>query len=411
MKKIVLVGKANSGKSTLFNLLVGKNIAMVGDTKGLTRDLIKRKISRNGQYSILIDSGGLGARFTDEVGAKRDEAIEQSDKIIFMCDATSRFDDEDEKIYKKILRSKKPFISVLNKVDNKICNIDKSFYRLGNFYKISAKQRRIEQIISFMFENSGEEAAAESDASKIAIVGRPNAGKSSIVNRILNKDQNIVSDIPGTTIDTIDSLIKTEYGNFILIDTAGLTRKKKDSDWEIAKAKALAMIAASKIVMLIFDITEGITKEDTLIASNAIHNKKGLLLVANKIDKIDSDITKYERWFRSYYKFLSYYPLILTSAKTSRNFSTIVKRLKSVEKSLERKISKKELDQFTDRYLPKIGASYIYQKNETYPLFVIKVQKGYNDRNTKYIRNRLYKDFDFYGAPVEVRVIKKERRQ
>ena len=188
--------------------------------------------------------------------------------------------------------------------------------------------------------------------------------KSSIVNRILNKDQNIVSDIPGTTIDTIDSLIKTEYGNFILIDTAGLTRKKKDSDWEIAKAKALAMIAASKIVMLIFDITEGITKEDTLIASNAIHNKKGLLLVANKIDKIDSDITKYERWFRSYYKFLSYYPLILTSAKTSRNFSTIVKRLKSVEKSLERKISKKELDQFTDRYLPKIGASYIYQKNE-----------------------------------------------
>jgi len=148
MKKIVLVGKANAGKSTLFNLLVGKNIAMVGDTKGLTRDLIERKISRNGQYSILIDSGGLGARFADEVGAKRDQAIEQSDKIIFMCDATSRFDDEDEKIYKKILRSKKPFISVLNKIDNKICNIDKSFYRLGNFYKISAKQRRIEQIIS-----------------------------------------------------------------------------------------------------------------------------------------------------------------------------------------------------------------------------------------------------------------------
>jgi len=227
----------------------------------------------------------------------------------------------------------------------------------------------------------------------------------------LNKDQNIVSDIPGTTIDTIDSLIKTEYGNFILIDTAGLTRKKKDSDWEIAKAKALAMIAASKIVMLIFDITEGITKEDTLIASNAIHNKKGLLLVANKIDKIDSDRTAYERRFRSNYKFLSYYPLILTSVKTSRNFGRIVKRLKGVEKSLERKISKKELEQFTDRYLPKIGASYIYQKNEAYPLFVIKVQKGYNDRNTKYIRNRLYKDFDFYGAPVEVRIIKKERIQ
>jgi len=408
MKKVVLVGKANVGKSTLFNLLTGKHIAIVGNTAGLTRDLITAQAKMGNRAAILIDSGGLGEKFTEQVSAKRDQAIEQADKIVFICDATGRFDDEDEKIYKKVLQSKKPFISVLNKMDNRFQIIDKSFYRLGNFYKISAKGKQIAAIRDFIFEDEVEKIAS---AHKIAVVGRPNAGKSSIINRILNRDQNIVSDIAGTTIDTIDTLIKTAYGNFILIDTAGLTRKKKDLNWEIAKAKALSMIAASRIVMLIFDVTEGITKEDKLIISNAVHNKKGLLLVANKIDKIDSGIEAYQKYFRAQYRFLSHYPLVVTSAIRGGNFGKIAKKLKEIAESLERKISKKELERFSDKYLGKVRASYIYQKSESYPLFVIKTQKGYNSRSTAYIKNRLYEEFNFYGAPLEVRIIKKEKMQ
>lgn len=409
MKKVVLVGKANVGKSTLFNLLTGKNIAIVGNTAGLTRDLITAQAKMGNRSAILIDSGGLGEKFTEQVSAKRDQAIEQADKIVFICDATGRFDDEDEKIYKKVLQSKKPFISVLNKMDNRLQIIDKSFYRLGNFYKISAKQKRIGAISEFIFEDSSHQE--EPVAYKVAVVGRPNAGKSSIINRILNRDQNIVSDIAGTTIDTIDTLIKTAYGNFILIDTAGLTRKKKDLNWEIAKAKALSMIAASRIVMLIFDVAEGITKEDKLIISNVVHNKKGLLLVANKIDKIDSGSEAYRKYFRAQYRFLSHYPLVVTSAIKGGNLGKIAKKLKETAESLERKISKKELERFSDKYLGKIRASYIYQKSESYPLFVIKTQKGYNSRSTAYIKNRLYEEFNFYGAPLEVRIIKKEKMQ
>jgi len=245
---------------------------------------------------------------------------------------------------------------------------------------------------------------------RVAIVGRPNAGKSSIINRILGKEQNIVSEIAGTTIDTIDSLVKTNYGNFIFIDTAGLTRKKKDKDWEVAKSKALSMIAAASIVVLIFDISESITKEDITIMQSAVHNKKGLLIIANKVDKTDIDKVYYRKWFKRQYKFLSNYPLIFTSAVTGYKVGSIPAFIKRASDALRHRLLKKELDRFFNEFLANKDISYIYQKVEIYPLFVIKVKREYNNHTTRYVRNQLYKNFDFLGAPIEIVVMRSEKR-
>lgn len=413
MKKVLLIGKANSGKSTLFNYLTGRNISMVGDTKGLTRDVVRQVIYRDGKTALLIDSGGLGERFTAAVSEKRDAAMKEADSIIFLLNAQNRFNDEDEKLYRKLLHLGKPFIAAVNKVDNKNIVIDQSFYRLNKFSKVSAAQRKIDDIIHFIFDGitykQPKEAVADL-AMRVAIVGKPNAGKSSIINQILGKEQNIVSEIAGTTIDTIDSLVKTNYGNFIFIDTAGLTRKRKDRDWEVAKAKALSMIAASSIVVLIFDVCEAITKEDITIMKSAIHNKKCLLIVANKVDKAEIDKVYYRKWFSRQYKFLSNYPLILTSAVTGYKVGSIPAAIKKASDALTHRLSKKELDQFLNKFLANKQISYIYQKAEIYPLFVIKVKRGYNGHTTRYVINQLYKNFDFLGAPIEIVVMKSEKR-
>lgn len=413
MKKVLLVGKANSGKSTLFNCLTGRNISMVGDTAGLTRDVIRQVIYRDGKAALLIDSGGLGKRFTAAVSEKRDAAMQEADSIIFLLSVQSRYDDKDERLYRKLLNLGKPFIVAINKVDNIDITIDQSFYRLNKFSKISAAQKKIDDIIHFIFDNITYRQIKETEADyamRVAIVGRPNAGKSSIINRILGKEQNIVSEIAGTTIDTIDSLVKTNYGNFIFIDTAGLTRKKKDKDWEVAKSKALAMIAAASIVVLIFDISESITKEDITIMQSAVHNKKGLLIIANKVDKTDIDKVYYRKWFKRQYKFLSNYPLIFTSAVTGYKVGSIPAFIKRASDALRHRLLKKELDRFFNEFLANKDISYIYQKVEIYPLFVIKVKREYSNHTTRYVRNQLYKNFDFLGAPIEIVVMRSEKR-
>ena len=294
---VAIVGRPNVGKSTLFNTLAGERISIVKDTPGVTRDRIYADVSWLDKEFTMIDTGGIEPDSSDIILSQMREqaqiAIDTADVIVFITDVRQGLVDADSKVADMLRRSKKPVVLVVNKVDNfeKFMPDVYEFYNLGigDPVPISAASRLgigdlLDEVVSHFPEGSGE--AEEDERPKIAIVGKPNVGKSSIVNKLLGENRVIVSDIAGTTRDAIDTAIKHEDREYIFIDTAGLRRKNKIKE-ELERFSIIRTVTAverADVVLMVIDATEGVTEQDAKIAGIAHERGKGVIIVVNKWD-------------------------------------------------------------------------------------------------------------------------------
>lgn len=332
-----IVGRPNVGKSTLFNKLTGKRISIVEDTPGVTRDRIYHEAEWRGRRIMLVDTGGIEPR-TDSMMLKymrkqAELAIETADVIIFMTDINVGMTDDDRQIGAMLMRSGKPVILAVNKVD-KIGDPPAEFYE---FYQLGFRDDPIalsslhgsgsgdllDRVLELCPEEEEQEGGLDDDVIRVAVIGKPNAGKSSIINRILGSDRLIVSDVAGTTRDAIDSEVENEYGKYVFIDTAGIRRQSKVDDpiekYSVLRAK-LAVDRADVCVIMI-DAEQGITEQDERIAGIAHEAGKPSVICINKWDLIEKDNATTKEFTEKVYKALSYMtyaPVIFLSAKTGQ---------------------------------------------------------------------------------------------
>ena len=332
-----IVGRPNVGKSTLFNKLTGKRISIVEDTPGVTRDRIYHEAEWRGRRIMLVDTGGIEPR-TDSMMLKymrkqAELAIETADVIIFMTDINVGMTDDDRQIGAMLMRSGKPVILAVNKVD-RIGDPPAEFYE---FYQLGFRDDPIalsslhgsgsgdllDRVLELCPEEEEQEGGLDDDVIRVAVIGKPNAGKSSIINRILGSDRLIVSDVAGTTRDAIDSEVENEYGKYVFIDTAGIRRQSKVDDpiekYSVLRAK-LAVDRADVCVIMI-DAEQGITEQDERIAGIAHEAGKPSVICINKWDLIEKDNATTREFTEKVYKALSYMtyaPVIFLSAKTGQ---------------------------------------------------------------------------------------------
>lgn len=340
---VAVVGRPNVGKSTFFNKIVGRRIAIVEDTPGVTRDRIYGDAQWLTHEFTLIDTGGIEPLKDDIISAQMrrqaELAIETADVILFLVDGREGITAADEDVAELLRRSKKPVILVVNKVDStKFEDSVYDFYSLGigETFTISAEQGLglgdlLDEVVKHFDQTAGDE---QEDATKIAVVGRPNVGKSSLVNALLGQERTIVSDIPGTTRDAIDSPFTFNGENYILIDTAGIRRKRAIEDESIERysvIRSLAAVRRADVVLIVVDAAEGMSEQDVRIAGYVHEEGKASVLIVNKWDKIEKDthtMHEFEKKLASDLAFMDYVPMLFISAKTGQRVHKVLETAK-----------------------------------------------------------------------------------
>lgn len=430
-KKIVaIVGRPNVGKSTFFNVLAGEALSIVSDAPGVTRDRIYADCSWRGTTFQIIDTGGIEPKTDDVIykGMRRQAelAMDMADVIVFVVDIRSGLVNQDIEVAGILRRTKKPVILVCNKVDN-VGQPPEDIYDfynlgLGEPMPISAKAKLgIGDVLDAIYDAFGEIKEVEEDETsiKVAIIGKPNAGKSSLVNRILSEERSIVSDVAGTTRDAIDSKFSNKYGNYVFIDTAGIRKKNKVYD-EIEKysiIKARAAIDRANVAIIVVDATEGVTEQDEKIAGYAHEKGKAMIIAVNKWDLINHDeITpaKYVKEVRKSFKFMSYAPVITISAASGQRVNNLFEMINKVNAANNFRVSTSVLNEIimeavaiTPPPTDKGKRLKIYYGTEVKvnpPTFVLFV----NDKELahfSYIRhmeNVFRKYFDLEGTPIDI---------
>ena len=433
---VAVVGRPNVGKSTLFNDLAGQQISIVKDTPGVTRDRIYADVTWLDRSFTLIDTGGIEPETNDIILSQMREqaeiAIETADVIIFLTDVRQGLVDSDAKVADMLRRSHKPVILVVNKVDNfdKFMPDVYEFYNLGigDPIPVSAVSKlgigdMLDEVIKHFPEDSdGDE---EDDRPKIAIVGKPNVGKSSIVNKLVGKNRVIVSDIAGTTRDAIDTTIKYNNKEYVFIDTAGLRRKNKIKE-EIERYSIIRTVAAverADIVIIVIDAIEGVTEQDAKIAGIAHERGKGLIIAVNKWDAVEDKETgtmkEMTEKIKSTLSFCPYAEVIFISVLTGRGIDKVFNLIDIVNENQNMRIQTGTLNEILTRALAMqetpqdkgkhLRIYYMTQVSVKPPTFVIFV----NDKNlthfsyTRYIENNLRNTFGFRGT--SLRFIYRER--
>lgn len=340
---VAVVGRPNVGKSTFFNKIVGKRIAIVEDTPGVTRDRIYGDAQWLTHEFTLIDTGGIEPLKDDIISAQMrrqaELAIETADVILFLVDGREGITAADEDVAELLRRSHKPVILVVNKVDStKFEDSVYDFYTLGiaETFTISAEQGLglgdlLDEVVRHFDQSAGSE---QEDATKIAVVGRPNVGKSSLVNALLGQERTIVSDIPGTTRDAIDSPFTFNGENYVLIDTAGIRRKRAIEDESIERysvIRSLAAVRRADVVLIVVDAAEGMSEQDVRIAGYVHEEGKASVLIVNKWDKIEKDthtMHAFEKKLASDLAFMDYVPMLFISAKTGQRVHKVLETAK-----------------------------------------------------------------------------------
>jgi GTP-binding protein len=340
---VAVVGRPNVGKSTFFNKIVGRRIAIVEDTPGVTRDRIYGDAQWLTHEFTLIDTGGIEPLKDDIISAQMrrqaELAIETADVILFLVDGREGITAADEDVAELLRRSKKPVILVVNKVDStKFEDSVYDFYSLGigETFTISAEQGLglgdlLDEVVKHFDQTAGDE---QEDATKIAVVGRPNVGKSSLVNALLGQERTIVSDIPGTTRDAIDSPFTFNGEYYILIDTAGIRRKRAIEDESIERysvIRSLAAVRRADVVLIVVDAAEGMSEQDVRIAGYVHEEGKASVLIVNKWDKIEKDthtMHEFEKKLASDLAFMDYVPMLFISAKTGQRVHKVLETAK-----------------------------------------------------------------------------------
>ena len=428
MKPIIsIVGRPNVGKSTLFNRIIGYRKAITEDTPGVTRDRNYGEFEFEGKSFVLVDTGGFEPEGTEKITSLVKEhiysAVEESSIILFLLDARDGLLPEDREISAILRRYNKPIFYAVNKVDSRKREAEVAdFYALGTetIYGISAAHGLgIGDLLEDIAKKAGSEPEEEGiPGIKIAVVGRPNTGKSSIVNRLLGSDRMIVSDIPGTTRDAIDSVIQYEGTTFTLIDTAGLRKKSRISlkVEEYSVGSALRSIERADVIDLVIDGREGIGHQDATIAHLVVSSGKGIGIVVNKWDLMDASIGEeaYIGVVRERLPHADFAPVIFTSAITGKNVQQVLAMDTAIHKQLTRRIPTPKLnrtfEEFAQRLSPPMAEGkqvkifYVSQLKSVPPTFIL--FSNYPDRvpehYKRYLENALREKYGFRGAPIRL---------
>lgn len=427
MKKptVALVGRPNVGKSTIFNKIVGKQKSIIEDTPGVTRDRIYSEASYNNYKFDVIDTGGIDISkeiFNDEIKVQVEIAIEEADVVVFVVDGLEGLTSNDYEVRDMLRKSKKKVIVAINKLDNpkRYENIYE-FYELGfdEYIPVSGLHNigfieLLDAICKDFKENTTEK---EDQRLKFCLIGRPNVGKSSLLNALINEERSIVSDVAGTTRDAIDTAFTYEKEEYVIIDTAGLRKRGKvfETIEKYSLIRSLKSIDQSDICLLVINAEEGIIEHDKHIAGYALEKGKGLIIIVNKWDKVENpNMNEYKKLIRSEFQFLRYAPIVFTSALTKKRIHTIMPEVKKVGENIKREIKTSILnDVINDAYQLNIPPSYKGRRLKIYfvsqsgikpPKFTFRV----NDKGLvhfsyeRYLENKIRENFDFEGTPITI---------
>ena len=430
MKQVVaIVGRPNVGKSTLFNKLIGDRLSIVKNEPGVTRDRLYREMEWSGKEFLLVDTGGLEPKTDDFMMNKIKEqaqvAIDEADVVIFLVDGKAGITGLDEDVANVLRKKDKKVVVAVNKIDNYMRDQENilEFYALGfeEVVGISGEHKinlgdLLDAVIS-KFDRKKEKSREE--GLKIAVLGRPNAGKSSLVNKLLNEERSIVSDIAGTTRDSIDSSLKYDGETYTLIDTAGIRKQSKieDSIEYYSVLRAVKSIKRADVCVLMLDATELLTEQDKRVAGLIYEERKPIIIAINKWDLIEKDNTsvkKFTELVKADLPFLSYAPIITISALTGKRTINILEQAKFINEEYHKKITTGLLNQILSEMIAQnpvptrkgraVKINYATQVSEAPPKFVFfsnnpeLIHFSYQ----RYIENKLREYFGFEGCPIDI---------
>ena len=428
MPKVAIIGRPNVGKSTVFNRIIGQRNAIVSDEVGVTRDRLYSKATWLTREFNVIDTGGITLEdhpFREQIKVQAEIAINEADVILFVCDGRTGVTNDDELIARILQKSNKPVILGINKIDDqKFKDNIYEFYSLGLGDPIPMSAVHgigigdiLDEIIH-SFKND-EEIKEDEDTIKFCLIGRPNVGKSSLVNAILNEDRVIVSNIEGTTRDAIDTKFTRNDQNYIAIDTAGLKKRGRifESIDKYAALRSLGAIDRSDVVLLVIDAETGIREQDKNVAGYAFDAYKGIVIVVNKWDTVKKDehaMQEFTKKVRAEFKFLDYAPIVFTSALTKSRIQTVIDAIDSVYNASLTRVQTSVLNgvfmdaqqmnpapEFNGGRIKIMYGNQVATKPPTFVLFV-------NNPNflhfsyKRYLENRLRESFNFDGTPIKL---------
>ena len=435
---VALIGRPNVGKSTFFNYIVGKRISIVEDTPGVTRDRVYAEANWRGRNFTVVDTGGIEPESEDIILSQMREqanlAIQMADVIVFVTDIRQGVTATDSDIALMLRKSNKPIILVCNKADNygKVSDDIYEFYNLGlgDPYRVSATNAiGIGDVLDAIYEElpPEDENESEDDVIKVAIIGKPNVGKSSLVNKILGENRVIVSNIAGTTRDAIDSEFENEFGKYVFIDTAGIRKKSKVSESleKYSVMRSLLAVERADVCLLMIDANEGVTEQDTKIAGEAHEAGKGIIIVVNKWDEYEKQNGTLEQYKKDVYdklSYLSYAPILFISAKTGQRVNKLFELINSVASQNSLRVSTSSLNQVLNEAIAvvqpptdkgkRLRIFYMTQASTKPPTFVVFV----NDKDLfhfsyeRYLVNQIRKEFGLVGTPVRIIVREKSEK-
>lgn len=427
---VAIVGRPNVGKSTFFNYIVGKRISIVEDTPGVTRDRVYAEGNWRGRNFTLVDTGGIEPESDDIILSQMREqanlAIAMADVIVFVTDLKQGVTAADSDIALILKKSKKPIILVCNKADNygKIPDELYEFYNLGlgEPHRVSAVNAiGIGDVLDAIYEElpPADENDNDDETIKVAIIGKPNVGKSSLVNKILGENRVIVSNIAGTTRDAIDSEFENEFGKYVFIDTAGIRKKSKVSEnlEKYSVMRSLLAVERADVCLLMIDANEGVTEQDTKIAGEAHEAGKGIIIVVNKWDEYEKDNGTVEQYKKDVYNklsYLSYAPILFISAKTGQRVNKLFELINSVASQNALRVPTSILNQVLNEAIAivqpptdkgkRLRIFYMTQATTKPPTFIVFV----NDKDLfhfsyeRYLINQIRKEFGLVGTPVRM---------
>ncbi|SHH11893.1 ribosome biogenesis GTPase Der [Tepidibacter thalassicus] len=435
---VAIVGRPNVGKSTLFNKLAGKRIAIVEDTPGVTRDRIYTEVEWLNKYFTLIDTGGIEPESDDiilsQMRTQAELAMDMAHVILFIVDGKHGLTNDDREIAQMLRKTNKPVLLVLNKVDSKEQSEHYyDFYELGlgDPIEISASiGLGIGDLLDEVIKNfpEGLDTEYDEDIIKVAIVGKPNAGKSSILNNILGEERVIVSPIAGTTRDAIDTYFEDGEDKYLLIDTAGIRRKSKVSE-NIEKYSVLRSITAverADVALIVIDATQGVTEQDTKVAGIAHDEGKSSIIVINKWDLVEKDdktMNMFVKQIREKLPFMMYAPILFVSAKTNQRMHKILPKIKYVSNEHSKRVHTGALNDVIGEAVllnqppsdkgKRLKIYYATQTSIKPPNFTLFI----NDKKLthfsyqRYLENKIRENFGFEGTPIRFNYKEKERKR
>lgn len=426
---VAIVGRPNVGKSTLFNKLVGDRLSIVKDEPGVTRDRLYREMEWLGNKFLLVDTGGLEPRTQDfmmsKIKKQAQVAIDEADVIIFLVDGKAGITGLDEDVATILRKQDKKVIVAVNKIDNYMKEQENifEFYGLGfeEVIGISGEHKtNLGDLLDAVVEKFDDKNTKEiSEGLSIAILGRPNAGKSSLLNKLLNKERSIVSDIAGKTRDTIDSALKYDGEMYTLIDTAGIRRKSKvEDDIEYYSVlRAMKAIKRADVCVLMLDATELLTDQDKRIAGMIYDERKPIIIAINKwdlIEKNDNSVKEFKELVKADLAFLDYAPIVTISALTGKRTLNILEQAKFINEEYHKKVSTGILNQILAEIVAQnpvptrkgraVKLNYATQISQAPPKFVFFANNPelIHFSYKRYIENKLREYFGFEGCPIDI---------